>query len=581
MIQAFLHSLIPWIDITALAALIGASLCLLYTAESNGKSAEYPKVFLNRVRRLIAICLSLLTISSVFGLIGRGMEMSGFGFGASLPLLPTVVFKSHYGSMWLLRVAGLIIAWIVLIAGRRYTGSRLFGGFLLLAGALLAFSRSASGHPSDFGDLSPQQLADWLHLLAVSAWGGYLMALAAIIPPAFVKDDILQQRLAAITAERLYLVFGPLLSIIVFTGLYNAWFQIGSFQALTTTPYGGLFSVKILLLLVLALRYIAPPEHGRDEALFATKFLSRTRKEAVIFSVLLLCVALLVHQIPARHFLHLQHMRASGGSTSGPMHEDQMHQHKEVPWPAVTLDTKPDTVIAGKPAAMTVRIKAPDGSPFRGIAFMHQRILHAVIISKDLDFFAHIHPEDSGPVTTDMITKASFPLLFTFPRAGDYLIGLDFATDDSFYSRTFHLHVAKAPEMGVTRIDFSTQKDFEGYKVTLRVTPEEIHSGEDTTLRYIIENNGKPVTDLEPFLGASMHLAVVSEDLKVFIHSHGTVPGSPHDHHDHMHAPPPPEKFGPEIEADVVFPAKGVYKIYSQVEHQGKVLLFDFMVKVQ
>ena len=384
-----------------------------------------------------------------------------------------------------------------------------------------------------------------------------------------------------VSAERFYRVFGPLLTIIVFTGLYNAWFQVGSFQALTTTPYGGLLSAKLLLLLFLAFRYIAPPEHGRDEALFVTKFLHRTRLEAVIILALLLCVALLVHQIPARHFLHLKHMQASGGNTSGPMHEDQMHHHTEGPEPVVTLDIKPASIIAGTPAAMTVRIKAPDGTPFKGITVMHERILHAVIISKDLDFFAHIHPEDTGPVTSEMIINASFPLLFTFPRPGDYLLGLDFATDDDSYSRTFPLHVAKAPEMGMPKIDFSKQKNFDGYKVTLSATPGEIHSGEDTTLRYVIEKNGKPVTNLEPFLGASMHLAVVSEDLKVFIHAHGSVPGSPHDHHDHMHAPPPPEKFGPEIESDIVFPAKGVYKVFSQVKHQGKVLLFDFMVKVQ
>jgi hypothetical protein len=160
-------------------------------------------------------------------------------------------------------------------------------------------------------------------------------------------------------------------------------------------------------------------------------------------------------------------------------------------------------------------------------------------------------------------------------------VGIDFATEDNFFSRTFPLHVYSAPEMGRPKMDFSKQKNFDSYKVTLSTMPVDIHSGEATTLRYVIEKNGKPLTNLEPFLGASMHLAVVSEDLKVFIHAHGSVPGSPHDHHDHMHAPPPPEKFGPEIESDVVFPAKGVYKVFSQVKHQGKVLLFDFMVKVQ
>jgi len=47
-----------------------------------------------------------------------------------------------------------------------------------------------------------------------------------------------------------------------------------------------------------------------------------------------------------------------------------------------------------------------------------------------------------------------------------------------------------------------------------------------------------------------------------------------------MHAMPP-ERFGPKIDSVVVFPVKGIYKIFSQVEHRGEVLLFDFMVNVQ
>jgi len=50
-------------------------------------------------------------------------------------------------------------------------------------------------------------------------------------------------------------------------------------------------------------------------------------------------------------------------------------------------------------------------------------------------------------------------------------------------------------------------------------------------------------------------------------------------HHDHMHANPP-KSFGPRIDADVVFPAGGIYKIFSQVRHGDRVLLFDFMLKV-
>jgi hypothetical protein len=107
-----------------------------------------------------------------------------------------------------------------------------------------------------------------------------------------------------------------------------------------------------------------------------------------------------------------------------------------------------------------------------------------------------------------------------------------------------------------------------------------IKAGEETSLQYTIEKDGKPVTDLNPYLGAAMHLAVVSDELKQYIHAHGTVPGEPHAHHDHMHAKPP-KTFGPEIESDVVFPAKGTYTIFSQVKHGEKVLLLEFMVNVQ
>jgi putative copper resistance protein D len=323
LIPALIHSTIPFIDITALASLIGAALCLLFLAQPAAGSAGYPQVFLHRLRRLVIICLSLLVVSTIIGLFGRGMEMSGFGFTDSLPLLPTVVFKTHYGSMWLLRVAGLSSAWIVLITAKVHTGPRLFGAFLLLAGATLAFARSATGHPADFGDLSPKQLADWLHLLAVASWGGSLLILAGIFPPALVEKDNLQQQLVAGIADRFYLLFGPLLSVLVSTGLYNAWFQVGSFQALVTTPYGGLLSAKILLLLFLAFRYIAPPEHGRDEALFVKRFLHRTRLEAGVIFALLLCAALLVHQIPARHFLHLQHLQDSGSHAGHSMDHKQ------------------------------------------------------------------------------------------------------------------------------------------------------------------------------------------------------------------------------------------------------------------
>ena len=74
-----------------------------------------------------------------------------------------------------------------------------------------------------------------------------------------------------------------------------------------------------------------------------------------------------------------------------------------------------------------MKITQNDGSPLHGLTTIHERILHAVIIGKDLEVFAHIHPEDITPITREMMEKATFPLRFTFPREGEYLLGLDFA----------------------------------------------------------------------------------------------------------------------------------------------------------
>jgi copper resistance protein D len=571
MIQGVMRSIGTFLDLAALTALIGAAWCLLWIVPP-AKEAS-PTIFSVRLRRLLLVCLAALVISSIVGLLQRSMEMSGFGATAVLPVLPAVLSKSHYGSIWFVRMAGLAAAWIVVLAGGRSLNSRISGVLLLLSGAVIAFSRSASGHPADFGDLSPQQLADWLHLLAVSSWGGGLLALAASLTPSLTAEDSLLQQFVAGMADRFYVLFGPVLTVLVFTGLYNAWVEVGSFQALVSTPFGRLLSAKLVLFLILALRYIAPPAHGQDNAAFSHKFLGRTRTEAIIVLGILFCVSWLVQEVPARHFAHLAHAQ-------GTDHAAHMPHAAKGPEPIVSLEIKPEKVTVGVPVDMTVRIKNQDGNPLIGLEVSHERILHAIIISKDLNIFAHIHPEDRGPVTEEMLKKATFPLQFTFPKAGEYLVGLDFGAADNLYSKTFLINVAGKPGMGEPKIDFSRTKNFGEYRVSLMISPESVSAGKVAKFSYSIEKNGKVITDLEPYLGAAMHLAVVPTDLKLFIHAHGVTPEEPHSPVGHMHAAPP-KQFGPAIDADIVFPAKGTYKVYSQVEHQGRVLLFDFMVKVQ
>jgi hypothetical protein len=303
------------------------------------------------------------------------------------------------------------------------------------------------------------------------------------------------------------------------------------------------------------------------------------RVEALLVVGILLCAALLRHEIPARHFLHLEHMH-SAGQLASPEHGEHMSHHAGTgPAPVVRLETNPVHITAGTPVSMIVHLEDQQGRPAEGLTIHHERILHAIIIGQDLNVFAHIHPEDLGHITDEMVSRATFPLHFTFPKAGAYLIGLDFALPDGLYSKSASLSVAGQPRMGEPIVNTAREKDFGEYHVSLITSSKSIEAGPETLLRFLITKNGRPVTDLGPFLGAPMHLAVVRTDLTQFIHAHGVTPGDSHMHAEHMHMMPS-ELYGPEIDTFIVFPEKGVYKIFCQVKHRDKVLLFDFMVKV-
>jgi copper resistance protein D len=596
---SFLHIIPEWIELVTLTFCIGLLVCRLWVSTLPARTGFIEQEnIISGIRRLLGVCVTLMIISSGANVIWRAMEMSGRPLSAVFPVLPTVIFRTHLGRAWLIRIGALLLLSITLMASGRRSGSHRFTYFMIGIAVIITMTESASGHASDRGDFSVSEIMDFLHLIAACVWGGGLFALSFVILPKLTRTSDNPTALIADVGRRFSRLAGIAIAIVAITALYNSWSNVGSFEALYKSSYGWTVLAKIALFLLLVLlgafnRYVSVPlllewggasREGRGvPAPFASRFFSRyfsnhdgraialrfkriVRAEALLILGALLCAAVLRHEVPARHYSHLEH--------------EGMHHPAHGPAPVVSLETEPSTITAGVPATITVRLKDPEGRPLPGLSVSHERILHVLIIGQDMTSFAHVHPEDSGPVTTEMLNKAVFPLRFTFPKAGEFLIGVDFFAGDEFYSRTFRLIVSGKQAMGLPKMDFSTRKNFGEYRVTFATSPMNVKEGEKTSLKYIIEKDEKPVADLSPYLGAAMHLAVVSDDLTQYIHAHGTVPGELHEHHDHMHVNPP-KTFGPEIEADVVFPVKGTYTIFSQIKHRDKVLLFDFMVNVQ
>jgi hypothetical protein len=249
--------------------------------------------------------------------------------------------------------------------------------------------------------------------------------------------------------------------------------------------------------------------------------------------------------------------------------------------PVVDIEIVPAGIRTGTLASIFFTVKDAKGKPIQDLVISHERIFHIIIISRDFSVFAHLHPEDFGPVTSDMKEKAKYGVKFIFPKEGEYLIAADFAVKDHIFSKHFRVTIPGKPSMDNVKEDFARDRNFNDYHVRL-IAPEHIAAEQKTTLKYQINGNGKPITNLEPYLGAPMHLAVILMDLNYFIHTHGYKAGNQSATHPVGHIQGTIyEHYGPEIWADIIFPEKGIYKIFSEIQHKGKVLRFDFLVNVE
>ena len=244
---------------------------------------------------------------------------------------------------------------------------------------------------------------------------------------------------------------------------------------------------------------------------------------------------------------------------------------------SVQFQTNPKVIETNNPVALTFNIKDSNGKPAT-LEISHERILHTIIVSGDFSVFKHIHPEDFGNIK-NMKESGSYSVKFNFPKAGKYIVAIDFMVDDKTIAKQFIVDASGESKLDELDLDFSRELNFDGYDIEFTL-PDNIISGKEVTLNYNIEKDGEPVNDLEPYLGAPMHVAVISSDLKNFMHTHGELENSG-VMREGMNHEMLPDKFGPEIKAHVTFPTKGIYFVAGEVKHDGKVIVTKFMIDVK
>ncbi len=249
------------------------------------------------------------------------------------------------------------------------------------------------------------------------------------------------------------------------------------------------------------------------------------------------------------------HAEDSGESGHG---GDESRSSPEVPG-GLMVSSDGYTLALTDPVAQPARgrqvtfvINGPDG-PVTTYDVLHEKRLHFIAVRRDFTGFQHVHPElaPDGTWTTALdLTPGPWRLFADFkPSDGeDLTLGSDLAVPGQ---------VAAAPDRPATRVS-----TVDGYTVTLT---GDLTSGEHSTLELSVAKDGRPVTDLQPYLGAYGHLVALRGGDLAYLHVHPE--GAPNDGK---------TKPGPDVEFVAEVPSVGSYHLYLDFKHDGVVRTAEF-----
>jgi putative copper resistance protein D len=162
----------------------------------------------------------------------------------------TVLTGTHFGSIWLLRaIIGLIfgtILWVVASStGKPSFLQTILAGLSVIQLVSLAWAGHATASPGPFEVV--HVLADALHLLTSAFWPGTLVPLAAVLLLLLKSSQVEAIVLAAPLVRRFSASSLIAVAGMVFTGMLNSIFMVGSFRAMVTSAYGQILAAKLIL----------------------------------------------------------------------------------------------------------------------------------------------------------------------------------------------------------------------------------------------------------------------------------------------------------------------------------------------
>lgn len=221
------------------------------------------------------------------------------------------------------------------------------------------------------------------------------------------------------------------------------------------------------------------------------------------------------------------------------------------------FSTEPGEAEAGKDVSLSFTPKIKDKENEQvPLDVEHEKKIHLIIVSNDLSWFDHIHPEFNS--------DGSYKVSEKFPTGGNYFLFAD-------YKPTGGEHTVDKIELAV-KGKAATEKKFTadklsatvgGYTISLESETGDFSTNHLTHINAKLTKAGKPVdpNTLENYLGAKAHVVMISVADKQYMHVHPEVENGAFDLH-------------------TTFEKTGVYRAWFQFQSEGKVLIADFVINV-
>jgi hypothetical protein len=223
-----------------------------------------------------------------------------------------------------------------------------------------------------------------------------------------------------------------------------------------------------------------------------------------------------------------------------------------------TLRPADTSLSAGRDVPYRFTIESPDGAPETSYIPTHTKDLHLVVVRRDLSTFQHVHPtraaDGTWSVPLDLDAGVYRVLADVRPAGADHqlVLGADLLVPGE-------LEPVDLPARRATAVTT------DGYTVALRGKPV---AGQESNLVLSISKAGRPVTTLEPYLGAYGHVVALRTGDLAYLHTQPTAEAGD-------------DTGGPDIAFAATFPTAGTYRLFLDFRAAGVVRTAALTVDVR